>query len=139
MIIDHVGIVVKSIEKGLKLWTSIFGYQQTTEIITNTRQKVKVVFLNKENSIEIKLIEPTDSTSPVYTLAQRGGGLHHLCFKCDDLESELGNLREHGLRVLTLPEPGEAFQNEKIAFVFADQGLNIELIDTEKRAGLIQK
>lgn len=137
MIIDHVGIVVKSIEKGLKLWTSIFGYQQTTELITNTRQKVKVVFLNKENSIEIKLIEPTDSTSPVYTLAQRGGGLHHLCFKCDDVETELDNLRGQGLRILTQPQPGEAFQNEKIAFIFAGQGLNIELIDTEKRAGSI--
>lgn len=137
MIIDHVGIVVKSIEKGLKLWTSIFGYQQTTEIITNTRQKVKVVFLNKENSIEIKLIEPTESTSPVYTLAQRGGGLHHLCFKCDDVETELDNLRGQGLRILTQPQPGEAFQNEKIAFIFAGQGLNIELIDTEKRAGSI--
>lgn len=137
MIIDHVGIVVKSIEKGLKLWTSIFGYQQTTEIITNTRQKVKVVFLNKENSVEIKLIEPTESTSPVYTLAQRGGGLHHLCFKCDDVETELDNLRGQGLRILTQPQPGEAFQNEKIAFIFAGQGLNIELIDTEKRAGRI--
>lgn len=139
MIIDHIGIVVKSIEKGLDLWTKVFAYKQMTEVVVNTRQKVKVVFLKKKDSIDIKLIEPTDISSSVYAMAHRGGGLHHLCFKCNDLESELGNLREHGLRVLTLPEPGEAFQNEKIAFVFAGQGLNIELIDTEKRAGLIQR
>lgn len=139
MIIDHIGIVVKSLKQGLELWERVFGYQQMTEVVVNTRQKVKVVFLSKKDSLDIKLIEPVDSSSSIYTLAQRGGGLHHLCFKCNDLETELDNLRNHGLRILTLPEPGEAFQNEKIAFVFAGQGLNVELIDTEKKASLIPK
>lgn len=139
MIIDHIGIVVKSLKHGLELWERVFGYQQMTEVVVNTRQKVKVVFLSKKDSLDIKLIEPVDSSSSIYTLAQRGGGLHHLCFKCNDLETELDNLRNHGLRILTLPEPGEAFQNEKIAFVFAGQGLNVELIDTEKKASLIPK
>ena len=40
-----------------------------------------------------------------------------------------------GLRILTSPEPGEAFDNELIAFLFAGNGLNIELIDTDKKAG----
>jgi hypothetical protein len=44
---------------------------------------------------------------------------------------------EKGARVLVSPEPGEAFDNENIAFVYVDLGLNIELIDTEKRAGRI--
>ena len=139
MIIDHIGIVVKSLKHGLELWERVFGYQQMTEVVVNTRQKVKVVFLSKKDSLDIKLIEPVDSSSSIYTLAQRGGGLHHLCFKCNDLETELDNLRNYGLRILTLPEPGEAFQNEKIAFVFAGQGLNVELIDTEKKASLIPK
>ena len=139
MIIAHIGIVVKSLKHGLELWERVFGYQQMTEVVVNTRQKVKVVFLSKKDSLDIKLIEPVDSSSSIYTLAQRGGGLHHLCFKCNDLETELDNLRNYGLRILTLPEPGEAFQNEKIAFVFAGQGLNVELIDTEKKASLIPK
>ena len=78
------------------------------------------------------MIEPTDSSSSVYALAQRVGGFHHLCFKGDDLETALGNLKDHGLSVLTLLNPGEASRNEKIAFVFAGQGEHIALIDTEK-------
>jgi len=31
----------------------------------------------KENSAQIKLIEPTDKSSPIYELAQSGSGLHH--------------------------------------------------------------
>ena len=81
MIIDHLGIVVKSIEEGISYWEKVFGYKQMTEIVINTRQKVKVVFLTKENSLLIKLIEPTDETSPVYRIARKGGGLHHLAFQ----------------------------------------------------------
>ncbi|MGI6396540.1 MAG: VOC family protein [Desulfomonilia bacterium] len=136
MIIDHIGIAVKSLQEGIKHWEQVFGYRQATEIIVNTRQKVKVVFMKKENSIDIKLIEPTDETSPVYIFSQKGGGLHHLCFKCDDIEMELNVMKSKGLRILTPPQPGEAFENKDIAFVFAKQGLNIELIDTEKRAGV---
>ena len=42
-------------------------------------------------------------------------------------------------RVLAEPQPGEAFENERIAFVFSQHGLNIELIDTEKRVGRLGK
>ena len=77
MKIDHIGITVKSLDEGIEHWKKIFGYKQITEIITNIRQKVKVVFLSKKNSISIKLMEPLDSTSPVYMFSRRGGGLHH--------------------------------------------------------------
>ena len=108
-----------------------------TEIVTNTRQKVRVVFLAKRGSLQVKLIEPTDATSPIHALAQRGGGLHHLCFRCDSVDAEVARLQALGLRILTPPQPGEAFEDEGIAFVNVGDGLSIELIDTEQRAGLM--
>lgn len=135
MIIDHVGIVVRSIAPSIAHWRAAFGYEQATEIVTNTRQKVSVVFLAKPGSLQVKLVEPTDATSPVHALAQRGGGLHHLCFRCESVDTEVARLHAMGLRILAQPEPGEAFEGEKIAFVYVGDGLNIELIDTERRAG----
>jgi methylmalonyl-CoA/ethylmalonyl-CoA epimerase len=137
MVIDHIGIVVKSIEDGINKWEKVFNYTQMTEIVINSIQKVKVVFLQKTDSITVKLIEPLDENSPIYKFAKSGGGLHHLCFKCPNLGDELKRLKELGLRILTEPEPGEAFCNEKIAFVYAKDGLNIELIDTELKYGII--
>ena len=64
----------------------------------------------------------------------KGGGIHHLCFKCENMNIELQRLSELGLRILSDPQPGEAFENENIAFVYAKQGLNIELISTDKKA-----
>ncbi len=134
MVIDHIGLVVKSIEQGIEHWEKVFEYRQMTEVVTNSRQKVKVVFLCKENSLTVKLIEPTDETSSVFRFAMKGGGLHHICFKCNDMNNELQRLSEMGLRVLTAPQPGEAFENENIAFIYAKHGLNIELIETDKKA-----
>jgi methylmalonyl-CoA/ethylmalonyl-CoA epimerase len=136
VVIDHIGIAVRSLEEAIEHWKSVFGYEQLTDIIENTRQKVRVAFLAKKGSLTVKLIEPTGAASPVYAFAQRGGGLHHLCFKCEELEGEIAKLSSLGLRVLVKPQPGEAFDNEEIAFIFDKQGLNIELIATDKKAGL---
>ena len=133
MTIDHIGVAVRSIEAALESWKTLFGYHQMTEVVTNTRQGVRVVFLSKPNSITVKLVEGTDPTSPVSRFAQRGGSLHHLCFKCDSVEDEKSRLMSLGCRTLSEAEPGEAFDNEKIAFVYAG-GVNVELIDTDRRA-----
>jgi methylmalonyl-CoA/ethylmalonyl-CoA epimerase len=135
MVIDHIGIVVSALPEAIDRWTNIFGYRQLTEIVTNTRQQVRVVFMKKDNSITIKLIEPSGTASPVYIYALKGGGLHHLCFRCDDVMVEAARLEKFGLRQLACPQPGEAFGNRSIAFVYApNMGLSIELIDTDIKA-----
>lgn len=137
MVIDHIGIVVASLEKGIREWKHFFDYRQSSGIATNTRQKVRVVFLSKEGSVAVKLVEPTEPTSPIARFAQKGGGLHHLCFRCEDLEVEVPVIRSKGARFLVLPEPGEAFNNKKIAFFLGPDNLNCELIDTTEKASLL--
>ena len=135
MVIDHIGIAVRSIEQAISLWRGAFGYDQATEIVVNTRQRVRVVFLERSGSLPVKLIEPTDASSPLRAFTERGGGLHHLCFRVESLDPEIARLAAMGMRVITPPEPGEAFQGEPIAFLYAGGGLSIELIDTMRRAG----
>lgn len=137
MVLDHLAVVVASLEPAITFWQRVFGYMPLTRPVSNTRQQVRVVFLAKEGSAMVKLVEPTSPGSPVHALARRGGGLHHLCFRCANLDEELLRLQTLGMRVLAPPQPGEAFENERIAFVFAGQGLNIELIETDKKAGRI--
>jgi methylmalonyl-CoA/ethylmalonyl-CoA epimerase len=122
---------------GIRHWEEFFGYRQATEIVTNTRQKVNVVFLEKMGSISVKLVEACDITSAISSFAMKGGGLHHLCFRCSSIDHELARLSALGARVLFPSQPGEAFENEKIAFVYCKMGLNIELIDTDKRVWLM--
>jgi len=68
----------------------------------------------------------------------RGGGFHHICFRCSDVNSQMNELSAKGLITLVPPQPGEAFNNNLIGFMLAKNGINIELIDTEEKAGRIQ-
>jgi methylmalonyl-CoA/ethylmalonyl-CoA epimerase len=137
MVFDHIGLAVKSVEKGQEEWKALFGYAAMTEIVFNTRQKVRVAFLAKEGSPVVKLFQPMDAASPLFAFAQRGGGLHHLCFRCEKLADGIAELRSKGARLIVPPAPGEAFENEEIAFLLAGQGINVELIDTARKAGLL--
>ena len=136
MVIDHIGIVVRSLEEGIQHWEKMFGYRRNSRIVTNTRQKVKVVFLTKTDSITVKLVEPSEPASPVAQFARKGGGLHHVCFRCHDLTSDIPVLKDKGARLIVIPQPGEAFRNHNIAFFLAGN-LNIELIDTAEKEGLL--
>ena len=137
MKIDHICFAVKDLEDGIAYWNNVFGFAQLTQIIENTRQKVKVVFLDKEDSVKVKLIEPVRGNDSLLSFVKRGGGFHHLCFLCDDVEEQMESLREKGLITLVRPQPGEAFNNGDIAFMMARYGLNIELIDTTDKAGIL--
>jgi len=138
MRIDHICFAVKNLEEAIDYWGRVFGYRQMTEIIVNSLQKVKVTFIQKDDSILIKLIEPLESNQSLVNFVSRGGGFHHLCFKCDDLEKQIEDMTGKGLLTLVSPQPGEAFNNNKIAFLLARYGLNIELIDTDEKTGLLE-
>jgi len=138
MIIDHICFAVRDIEEGIKYWENTFGYKQDTAIVINSLQKVKVVFLRKENSLTIKIIEPLKENLSLVNFVSRGGGFHHLCFRCNNIDNELKELKHKGLITLVPPQPGEAFNNHNIAFLLAKYGLNIELIDTDEKAQVIK-
>ena len=93
--------------------------------------------MRKDGSLPIKLVEPVGENSPVFRFARKGGGCHYHCFKCDNVATEVGNMEDLGLRILARPQAGEAFAEENIAFIFAKQGLNVELIDADLRACIL--
>ena len=137
MKIDHICFAVKNLNDGIAYWDRVFGYKQMTGIVENTLQKVMVVFLCKDDSITIKLIEPTEGNQSLINYVNRGGGFHHLCFKCDSIDDKIVELNNEGLITLVPPQPGEAFNNNNIAFLLARYNMNVELIDTDEKAGKI--
>ena len=139
MVIDHICFAVKDLQEGINYWENVFGYRQMTDIITNSLQKVKVTFLEKKDSISIKLIEPLETNQSLVNFVNRGGGFHHICFRCSDIDKQITELTSKGLIKLVAPQPGEAFNNHNIAFLLAKYGLNIELIDTDEKAGIIKQ
>lgn len=135
MKLDHICFAVKNIEEGISYWERVFGYRQMTDVVINTLQKVKVVFLSKDESLLIKLIEPLLDNQSLINFVNRGGGFHHICFRVDEMADTLKELNGKGLLTLVPPQPGEAFNNNDIAFLLAKYGINVEIIDTDEKAG----
>ncbi|WP_116813677.1 VOC family protein [Steroidobacter cummioxidans] len=132
--LDHVCLAVRKIAPARAVLEKMLGYTARTEVVTNTRQQVNVQFMRKAGSIDIKLIEPSSLSSPlVEFIKERGGGLHHLAFKTQQVAAGVQDLQAKGARVLAAPQPGEAFDEADIAFAFLGAGLNVELIDTDRR------
>ena len=137
MKIDHICFAVRDLTEGITYWEDVFGYSQMTEIVKNTLQKVRVVFLCKNDSTMVKLIEPLPENESLVKFVNRGGGFHHICFKCSEIKKTINELTLKGLITLVPPQPGEAFNNHDIAFMLARHGLSIELIDTDEKAGIL--
>ena len=134
MKIDHICFAFGNIGEGIDYWRDVFAYHQMTDVVINTRQKVKVVFMEQTDSVLVKLIEPLEDNAVLQRFIQRGGGFHHLCVKSDKMEEGIDELREKGLRLMVPPQPGEAFNNQPIAFMLGKYGMNVEVIDTDEKA-----
>jgi methylmalonyl-CoA epimerase len=93
--IDHVAVIVRSIDDSLPRYRQLFGLEPMSEPMEPPGQAVRVVFLptGNTNGPMIELIEPTDAESGLARfLAGRGEGLHHVCLRSADLPRDLGAL-----------------------------------------------
>jgi methylmalonyl-CoA/ethylmalonyl-CoA epimerase len=125
--IDHIGIVVHSIDESLKTYCAQLGFR-LLERVAIPEQLVEAAFLDAGNGT-IELIAPTDSTSGTARYLQnRGEGTHHICFAVDDIVAALAELRAQGVRLIDeTPRQGV---HGLVAFVHpkATHGTMIELL-----------
>jgi methylmalonyl-CoA/ethylmalonyl-CoA epimerase len=108
--IDHVAVVVSSLEESLARYQELFGLQMRDDPIEPAGQAVRVAFVRTgdDDAAMIELIEPTDDESGVARfLASRGEGLHHVCLRTDDLPRDLAALAAHDVELIDRePRPG---------------------------------
>ncbi len=125
--LDHVGIVVASIDESLKTYRDHLGFS-LLERVAIPEQKVEAAFLQAHNST-IELIAPTDAESGTARFLQnRGEGTHHLCYEVDDIAAAIDALRAQGVRLID--EAPRRGVHGLVAFVHpkAAHGVMIELL-----------
>ncbi len=108
--IDHVGIVVRSIDEALPRYRALFGLLPSTAVIEIASQGVRLCLLasGSTQAARLELVEPIDPGSGVARfLEERGEGLHHVCFRSGDLVADLAALEAHGAELIDRqPRPG---------------------------------
>ncbi|HVT04984.1 MAG TPA: methylmalonyl-CoA epimerase [Thermoanaerobaculia bacterium] len=123
--LDHIGIAVTSLDAA-RIYQDLGLIVEHIETVAT--QKVRTAFLSVGDS-NLELLEPTDSSSPIARfLEKRGGGIHHLCFRVDNIEEHLEHLKAKGYRLINeAPVPGA--HGCRVAFLHpqAGDGVLIEL------------
>ncbi len=113
--INHIGIAVSSIAEAAPLYAATFAMQDDgVEVVEE--QQVKVAFFGVGES-RIELLEPTSDQSPVAKFLEKNGpGVHHIAYEVDDLEQQLLQLQQQGVRLID-KTPRRGAHNMLIAFL----------------------
>ncbi|HEX8361321.1 MAG TPA: methylmalonyl-CoA epimerase [Longimicrobium sp.] len=126
--LDHVGIAVHSLDDSLPLFESITGGKgYGREVVAS--QGVEVVFVGS-GAGRLELLAPVrDDSAVARYLARRGPGMHHLCYRVDDIASELDRYRAAGAQLIDeTPRPGA--HGHLVAFIHPKSagGVLLELL-----------
>lgn len=126
--INHVAIVVESIEEALVFWRDQLGLP-LDQIEDVPAQASKVAFLPVGEG-EVELVQPTDlDTGLGKYLEKRGEGMHHLCIEVDDIDGVLADLKAKGVRLID--EIAQELPGRRMAFIHpkAANGVLVELYE----------
>lgn len=124
--VNHVAIVVSDIEGALSFWQNSLGLE-VSHVEDVQSQKSRVAFLPLGDT-EVELVQPTtDDTGVAKFLAERGAGMHHLCFEVDNIEEMLIELKGKGVRLIN--ETPLVMEGRKAAFIHpkSANGVLVEL------------
>lgn len=130
--IDHIGIAVKDLDAAVEIYRDQLGLKLVhMEVVED--QKVRVAMF-EVGDLHIELLEPVSEDSPISGfLEKRGQGLHHLCYKVEDVDQELADMRERGVRTIdSSSRPGA--EGKRVAFLHPKSTCSVltELNSTKK-------
>ncbi len=125
--LDHIAIAVPDLQKAIERFAEDFGLNlKGQEDVPEA--KTSAAFLDVEKT-SIELIHPLNGEGPVQKyLEKKGGGIHHLCFRSDDIDADVARLKAKGYQFLSdAPSPGA--HNCKVIFIHpkSADGILIEL------------
>jgi methylmalonyl-CoA/ethylmalonyl-CoA epimerase len=129
--IEHIGIAVKNLESSIEFYEKVLGLK-CYNIEEVAEQKVRTAFF-LVGQTKIELLESTDSEGPVGKfIEKRGEGVHHIAFAVDNLENQLSEISEHGVRLID-KTPRVGAEGLDIAFLHPGSTFGVLLELCEKK------
>ncbi len=125
--IAHVGVAVPDLDLALAFYRDVLGLEAHAPEVADGATIVALPF----GDAEVELLAPLEPESPIARfLAQRGPGIHHICYRVADLDAALEACRAAGYRLIDeIPRLGAG--GRRIAFVHpkATAGILLELTE----------
>lgn len=128
--LHHVGIVVKDIAAAADDYVRRLGCMVHTGIIHDPTQTAYVRFLSQPGDpVFLELVSPDRDDSKLSHALSKGGGLNHLCYAVDDIESACQELRRRGMYLVQPPVAAVAFPGRRVAWLVGRDRVPVELVE----------
>jgi methylmalonyl-CoA/ethylmalonyl-CoA epimerase len=114
--IDHLGIAVRSLDEAVPYYEKALGFKcEHREEVPS--QKVRTAFF-AVGEVHLELLEPTDPESPIAKFLEKNpsGGIHHIAFASDNVESQLKQAAGAGVKLIN-EKPVEGAAGKLVAFL----------------------
>ena len=98
--LNHIAIATPKLDEAVKTYKNMLGVKISSPI-DQIDHGVKVVFIKLPNT-KIELLEPLGEKSPIENFLEKNkkGGIHHICFEVEDINSAILSLEKDGATVL---------------------------------------
>ena len=98
--LNHIAIATPNLDKAIRTYKDILGVKISAPL-DQKEHGVKVVFIEIPNT-KIELLEPLGENSPIENFLEKNkkGGIHHICFEVEDIDSAILHLKKEGATVL---------------------------------------
>ena len=128
MKIDHIGYLVKDIDKSIEQFGEL-GYEIKQSTIYDNLRDVKICFMEQQGYV-IELVAPCSEKSVVYEqLKKIGQTPYHVCYRVDNLEETIAQLRTKKYVIMREPEEAVAFDGKRVVFMYHRSVGMIELVE----------
>ncbi len=113
--IEHIGIAVKDLESSIKYYEDVLGLNcYSIEEVKD--QKVKTAFF-QIGQTKLELLESTSEDGPIGKfIEKKGEGIHHLAFAVNNIEKQLEDASNKGVRLIDT-KPRRGAEGLEIAFL----------------------
>lgn len=113
--LDHIAIAVPDLEKSIKRFMEDFQLDFSGQEDVSDAKTTTAFFPVPKTSIE--LVHPLNGEGPIKGyLEKKGGGLHHLCFRSDDILADVERLKARGYQFLS-EAPYTGAHNSQVIFI----------------------
>ena len=127
---DHIGVVVKTLEKGRRSLQQTLGIIEWTIELEDPVNGVHVTFGRDPCGIIYELLAPLDAGSPVQgALLGRKNLLNHIAYLVPNLSESAARMRSAGCAPTADPQPAIAYGNRMIQFFVTPLNIIVELIE----------
>ena len=98
--LNHIAIATPNLDEATKTYANILGVK-ISDPLDQIEHGVKVVFIEIPNT-KIELLEPLGENSPIENFLEKNkkGGIHHICFEVEEINSAILSLKKDGATVL---------------------------------------